>query len=149
MRTPATAARRAVQVSFLTDHYCCIMRSSKLENVRAKPWQRQVLWKENPRSEPLRGRVLTRQGQQAFPPGSLCPVLLSSRLYCRFRNHTESAFQGRFADYTAGRESHPAPKNLFCWGYYSPGKRGCQERISFILFTDIPSPFPKSALYTT
>ena len=36
--------------------------------------------------------------------------LLPSRLYCRSRNFTESAL--RLADFTAGRESHPALKML-------------------------------------
>ncbi len=44
-------------------------------------------------------------------------ILLSSRLYCRFWNCTKSA--RRFADYTAGRELRPAPKNLFYYAYYS------------------------------
>ena len=37
--------------------------------------------------------------------------LLSSRLYCRYRNFTGSALlRAAFADYTAGGELHPAPK---------------------------------------
>ena len=36
--------------------------------------------------------------------------LLSSRLYCRYRNRTGSCGRRPLADYTAGGESHPAPK---------------------------------------
>ncbi len=54
--------------------------------------------------------------------------LLSSRLYCRLWNHTISATlplhcvhwrEKRVADFTAGREFHPAPKICyFVYGYY-------------------------------
>ena len=40
---------------------------------------------------------------------NITALLLPSRLYCRFRNHTESC-AGALADFTAGRESHPALK---------------------------------------
>ena len=39
-------------------------------------------------------------------------TLLSSRLYCRFWNLTKSTAM-QVADYTAGREFHPAPKNYY------------------------------------
>ena len=39
--------------------------------------------------------------------------LLSSRLYCRYRNLTGSAVKYGSRTVTAGRESHPAPKNFF------------------------------------
>ena len=73
---------------------------------------------------------------------AVCRLLLSSRLYCRFRNCTGSAAFGsfknplQFADYTAGREfrsrGHPAPKydlrsaftdmcrQIFYNSYYTP-----------------------------
>lgn len=43
--------------------------------------------------------------------------LLSSRLYCRFWNYTKS-YAVAFADYTAGRELHPALKIVYStYGY--------------------------------
>lgn len=39
--------------------------------------------------------------------------LLSSRLYCRFRNCTGSAANGRSRTFTAGWDFHPTPKNFF------------------------------------
>ena len=53
-------------------------------------------------------------------------TLLPSRLYCRLRNRTGSAF--RLAGYTAGRESHPALKNssYSIHRYYIPRARACQ-----------------------
>ena len=42
--------------------------------------------------------------------------LLPSRLYCRFRNRTESCAEA-LADFTADREFHPALKN-FIFIYY-------------------------------
>lgn len=45
-------------------------------------------------------------------------LLLSSGLYRRFRNHTESAVLPRVADYTAGRESHPTPKIIIYKIYF-------------------------------
>ena len=42
---------------------------------------------------------------------SLSSHLLSSRLYCRYWNRTNSAV--RLADFTAGRELRPALKNFY------------------------------------
>ena len=42
-----------------------------------------------------------------------CSSLLTSRLYCRLRNLTGSCHLLWLAGFTAGRESHPAPKNLY------------------------------------
>lgn len=39
-------------------------------------------------------------------------LLLSSRLYCRYRNHTGSAVKYGSRTFTAGGELHPAPKNF-------------------------------------
>ncbi len=55
-------------------------------------------------------KQLAFQGRKTYTYSS---ALLSSRLYCRPRNYTESAEpEVQFAGYTAGRELHPAPKKL-------------------------------------
>ena len=45
-----------------------------------------------------------------FEKNNQIRILLTSRLYCRYRNYTDSA--QALADFTAGRELHPALKNL-------------------------------------
>lgn len=52
---------------------------------------------------------------------------LSSRLYCRLRSFTESAF--RLVGFTTGREFHPALKFIFnLCVYNNPFPPGCQVR---------------------
>ena len=54
-------------------------------------------------------------------------LLLSSRLYCRLRSFTESAF--RLVGFTPGREFHPALKFVFnLCVYNNPFPPGCQVR---------------------
>ena len=96
------------------------------------PVLEQVLWKkQKPEAvKPLRGNVIlsisnicrakmkveTDHFRRDMSSSSLIQTILS------VWNFTKSA--RRFADCTAGRESHPAPKNLFnCKAHYSRVKR--------------------------
>ena len=67
--------------------------------------------------------------------------LLSSRLYCRYRNLTGSAVKYGSRTVTAGRESHPAPKNffLFCsilYAFIYPISRDFSYKSQIQLFTN-------------
>ena len=67
-----------------------------------------VIWFLHPDKE-LFLRKKTSERFRGQTKTSSFSFLLSSRLYCRLRNFTESCHAGSRA-FTAGRESHPAPK---------------------------------------
>ena len=55
------------------------------------------------------------------------PCLLPSRLYCRYRNRTDST-RFALADFTAGGESHPALKTLYEFDYTITDKAAVVKR---------------------
>ena len=86
-----------------------------------------------------RGRPL--QGILHESHNEILSFLLSSRLYCRYRNLTGSAVKYGSRTVTAGRESHPAPKNffLFCsilYAFICPISRDFSYKSQIQLFTN-------------
>ena len=80
-------------------------------------------------------RALNRRNEAQVQPSQFRPaaILLSSELYCRYRNHTSSAYARGL---TAGRELHPCPEDIW-WQhcchvkllctYYTSNMVGCKE----------------------